>query len=459
MKAVLDYLQEHRGRFLDELQDFLRIPSISTSDESKGDIERAAQFVLAQLRSAGMTMACTFPTAGHPIVYGEWLGAPGAPTVLIYGHYDVQPAEPLELWTTQPFEPTVRDGKIFARGAADDKGQVFIHLKVLEAYLKTHGTLPVNVKIIVEGEEEIGSPNLATFVKDNSKMLACDVILVSDTHMMAVKQPSITYGLRGLTYLELTVTSTKGDLHSGTFGGAVANPIQALAEILTKCKDAKTGKIKIPGFYDDVVPLSKKERAELAKLPHSDKAYLKSIGAVATFGEAGYTTTERTGCRPTFEVNGIWGGHTGAGVKTVFPAKAHAKVSMRLVANQNPTKIAKLFMKHVREVAPKTVKVDMHLYDNNGHPALTPIESVGMRAAAAAIKAVYRKPPFYTREGGSIPVVADFQQLLKAEAVLLGFGLPDDNLHAPNEKFDLVQFDNGLKTSAMFLEEFAKLKK
>jgi len=334
---------------------------------------------------------------------------------------------------------------------------VFIQFKALEAFLKTRGSLPLNVKMIVEGEEEIGSTHLADFVKKNRKMLACDVILVSDTHMMGPKHPSITYGLRGLTYLEVTVTSAKGDMHSGTFGGGVANPIQVLAEILVKCKDPKTGKVLIPDFYKDVVPLTKKERAELAKLPHDDRKWAKEIGATKPFGEKGFTTVERTGCRPTFEVNGIWGGHTAAGVKTVLPAKAHAKVSMRLVANQDPMKTARLFMDHVKNVAPDTVKVDVKLYDNNGHPALTPIESRGMRAAAAAIKAVYRKDPFFTREGGSIPVVADFQQLLGVEAVLLGFGLPDDNLHAPNEKLDLGQFDKGLATAANFLQIYAGL--
>lgn len=459
MKDILAFFAANRDAFLADLVTFLSIPSISTSDERKPDIARAAAFVEAQLKNIGMQNVTVHPTKGHPVVTGEWLGAKGAPTVLIYGHYDVQPAEPLELWNSPPFEPVMRDGKIFARGSADDKGQVFIHFKAVEAFMKTHGALPVNVKFIVEGEEEIGSTNLADFVKKNKKMLACDVILISDTHMMGVKEPSITYGLRGLTYLEMTVTSAKGDMHSGTFGGGVANPIQVLSEILVACKDPKTGKIKIPGFYEDVVPLTKKERAALAKLPHDDKKWAKSIGATMPHGEQGYTTVERTGSRPTFEVNGIWGGHTGPGVKTVLPAQAHAKVSMRLVANQDPLKIAKLFTAYVKSVAPPTVKLDVKLYDNNGHPALTPIESVGMQAASAAIKAVYKKEPFFTREGGSIPVVADFQHILGVEAVLLGFGLPDDNLHAPNEKFDLVQFDKGLATAAHFLSAFAELKK
>ena len=458
MKDVFEYLAKNHDKHLEELKDFLRIPSISTSEEAKPDIARAAEFVAKQLKAIGMNNVQINPTKGHPVVTGEWLGAKGAPTALIYGHYDVQPPDPLDLWKTPPFEPTLRDGKIFARGSAEDKGLVFIHMKVVEAYMKTRGALPINVKFIVEGEEEIGSTNLADFTTKHKKQLACDVILVSDTHMMGTKQPSITYGLRGLTYLEMTVTAAKGDMHSGTFGGGVANPIQVLAEILTACKDPKTGKIKIPGFYDDVVQMTKKERAELAKLPHSDAKWAKDIGATKVYGEKGYTTVERTGTRPTFEVNGIWGGHTGAGVKTVLPAKASAKVSMRLVANQDPLKIAKLFMAYVKSVCPDTVKLDVKLYDNNGHPALTPIDSAGMRAASAAIRTVYKKDPYFTREGGSIPVVADFQHILGVEAVLLGFGLPDDNLHAPNEKFDIIQLTNGMKTAACFFDEFAKSK-
>ncbi len=457
MNDVLEYFPKHHESMLEELYEFLRIPSISTGEENKDEVARAAGFVESQLNKAGLNNVKQFKTKGHPIVYGEWLGAKGAPTVLIYGHYDVQPVEPLDLWHTPPFEPTVRDGKIFARGSADDKGQVFIHFKVIEAFLKTQGKLPVNVKVIVEGEEEIGSPNLADFVKKNTKKLACDSLLISDTNMLGLHKPSMTYGLRGLTYLEVTVTSTKGDLHSGTFGGGVANPIQVLSEILVQCKHPKTGKILIPGFYDDVVPLSKKERLELAKVPHNDKAWAKGIGARATFGEAKYSTVERTGCRPTFEVNGIWGGHTGAGVKTVLPSKASAKVSMRLVANQDPSRIAQLFMDHVKAVAPDTVTVDVKLYENNGYPSLTPIDSMGMKAASAAIQKVYKKPPFLTREGGSIPVVADMQQLLKVEPVLLGFGLPDDNLHAPNEKMDIVQITNGYATVTHFFNEFLTL--
>jgi len=459
MKAVMEYFKKNNDAFLEDMKTFLAIPSISTSDEHKGDIMRAASFVEQQFKGMGLKNVQQYPTKGNPVVYGEWLGAIGKPTILIYGHYDVQPVEPLELWKTPPFTATMRDGKIFARGTADDKGQVFIHLKTVEAFMKTKGELPVNVKFIIEGEEEIGSTNLAEFVKKNKKLLSCDVILISDTHMQGKKMPSITYGLRGLTYLEMTVTAAKGDMHSGTFGGSVANPIQVLAEILTKCKDPKTSKVKIPGFYDDVLPLSKNERKELAKMPHDDAKYAKELGATKTFGELGYTTVERTGSRPTFEVNGIWGGHTGVGVKTVLPAQASAKVSMRLVANQDPMKIAKLFIDYVKSVTPETVKVNVKLFDNNGHPALTPIDSVGMKAAAIAIKNVYKTDPYFTREGGSIPVVADFQHLLGVEAVLLGFGLPDDNLHAPNEKLDLTQFSNGLQTVAHFFHEYAALKK
>jgi acetylornithine deacetylase/succinyl-diaminopimelate desuccinylase-like protein len=437
MQDVLKYFDANHDRFMEELKQFLSIPSVSTSEELKPEIVKAAQFVADNLTAAGMANVQLFPTKGHPVVYGEWLGAKGKPTLLIYGHYDVQPAEPLELWKTPPFEPTVRDGKIFARGSADDKGQVFIHLKAVEAFMKTMGELPVNVKFIVEGEEEIGSTNLADFVKKNKKMLACDAIVISDTHMEGKKTPSIVYGLRGLTYLEVSVKTSNGDKHSGTFGGAVANPIQVLAEILTSCKDAKTGKIRIPGFYDDVVPLSKAERAALARFPYDEKKYKKEFGLSEVFGEKGYTTVERRGARPTFEVNGIWGGFTGPGVKTVLPAEAHAKVSMRLVANQDPKKIADLFKAHVKSVAPPWATVTVKMYDNNGHAALTPIDSVGMKAAAAAIKTVFKTEPYFTREGGSIPVVADFQHILGVEAVLLGFGLPDDNLHAPNEKFDI----------------------
>ncbi|MCZ7558596.1 MAG: dipeptidase [Bacteroidia bacterium] len=458
MKQVAEYFKANHDRFMQEMIDFLAIPSISTNEENKPDMLATANFVEQQLKSAGLSNVKQYPTKGFPVVYGEWLGAKGKPTVLIYGHYDVQPVEPLELWKTDPFKAEIKGGKIFARGSADDKGQVFIHFKVLEAWLKTVGELPVNVKVIVEGEEEIGSTHLADFVKKNKKLLACDSILISDTHMLAPTMPSITYGLRGLTYLELTVTSMNGDQHSGTFGGSVANPIQVLAEILVQCKDPKTGKVKIPGFYDDVVKLTKQDRAELAKVPHDDAKYAKSLGAVKTFGEAGFSTAERTGARPTFEINGIFGGHTGPGVKTVLPAKASAKVSMRLVANQDPDKIAKLFKEYVLSVAPDTVKVDVHLYKNNGYAALTPLDSAGMKAASAAIKSVYKKDPYFTREGGSIPVVADFQHLLGVEAILLGFGLPDDNLHAPNEKFDISQFKNGLLTSSAFLEEYAKVK-
>ncbi|PLX32314.1 MAG: dipeptidase [Ignavibacteria bacterium] len=459
MKEVVDYLKSNQDRFLEELADFIKIPSISAHVENRKDMVKTAKFVEKQLRAAGLKNVKQYPTKGNPVVYGEWMGAKGAPTVLVYGHYDVQPVEPLEKWKTEPFTMTIKGGKMFARGTADDKGQAFIHFKVIEAYLKTYKKLPVNVKVIIEGEEEIGSPNLVEFIKKHRALLKCDTILISDTNMLGKTKPSITYGLRGLTYLEVTVTSLSGDQHSGTYGGGVANPAQVLAELLVGCKDPKTSKIKIPGFYEDVVPLSRKERAELAKIPHDDMMYAKGIGAVNTFGEKGYSTIERTGARPTFEINGIWSGHTGAGVKTVLPATAHAKVSMRLVANQDPDKIAKLFKDHIKSITPDTVKVDVKLYENNGYAALTPLDADGMKAASVAIKKVYKKEPFFTREGGSIPVVADFQHLLGVEAILLGFGLPDDNLHAPNEKMDISQFKNGLITTAHFLEEYAKIKK
>ncbi|MDX9758186.1 MAG: dipeptidase [Bacteroidota bacterium] len=458
MKDLLDYFKANDARFLKELADFIAIPSISADPAHQKDITATATFVEKQLKSAGMKNVKQFATKGNPVVYGEWLEAKDAPTVLVYGHYDVQPVEPVELWKTPPFEMTIKSGKMYARGTADDKGQVYILFKAIEAYLKVRKQLPLNVKVIVEGEEEVGSTNLTEFIKKHRAMLSCDSILIADTNMLGKNQPSITYGLRGLTYLEVSVTSLNGDQHSGTYGGGVANPIQVLAEMLVKCKDPVTSKVKIPGFYDDVLQLTKKDRIELAKIPHNDEVYAKRLGATKVFGEKGYTTIERTGARPTFEINGIWGGHTGAGVKTVLPASAHAKVSMRLVANQDPSKIAKLFIDYFKSIAPDTVKADVKLFDNNGHAALTPINSPGMKAAAAAIKKVYKKDPFYTREGGSIPVVADFQQLLGVDAILLGFGLPDDNLHAPNEKMDLSQFRAGMATTVYFFEEFAKAK-
>ena len=459
MKEVAEYLKANQDRFLEELAEFIKIPSISAHADRRKDISKAAKFTEKQMKAAGLKNVKQYPTKGNPVVYGEWMGAKGAPTVLVYGHYDVQPVEPLEKWKTDPFEMTIKGGKMYARGTSDDKGQVFIHFKVIEAYLKTVKKLPVNIKVIVEGEEEVGSTNLVDFIKKHRALLKSDTILISDTNMIGKTKPSITYGLRGLTYLEVSVKSLSGDQHSGTFGGGVANPIQVLSELLVKCKDPKTSKVKIPGFYSDVVPLSRKERNELSKIPHDDAMYAKSIGAVSTFGEKGYSTIERTGARPTFEVNGIWGGHTGTGVKTVLPAEAHAKVSMRLVANQDPDKIAKAFKDYIKDIAPDTVKVDVKLYDNNGYAALTPLTADGMKAASTAIKKVFKKDPFFTREGGSIPVVADFQHLLGVDAILLGFGLPDDNLHAPNEKMDISQFRNGMQTTVHFLEEYAKMKR
>lgn len=458
MKELLTYFKDNEERYEKELAEFIKIPSISADAAHRKDISKAATFVEKQMKAAGLKNVKQHPTKGNPVVYGEWLGAKDAPTVLIYGHYDVQPVEPLDKWHTDPFEMTTKSGKWYARGTADDKGQLFIHLKVVEAYLKNLKKLPLNVKVIIEGEEEVGSTNLSEFIKKNLKKLACDTILISDTNMLGKNKPSITYGLRGLTYLEVSVTALSGDQHSGTYGGAVANPIQVLAEMLVQCKDPKTSKVKIPGFYEDVLPLTKKERNELAKIPFDDALYAKNLGATRTFGEKGYSTIERTGARPTFEINGIWGGHTGTGVKTVLPASAHAKISMRLVANQKPEDIAKKFIDYFKGIAPDTVRVEVKKYENDGFAALTPIDAPGMKAAAAAIKKVYKKDAYFTREGGSIPVVADFQQLLGVETILLGFGLPDDNLHAPNEKFDISQFKKGLETSMHYLEQYAKLK-
>ncbi|MCC6748259.1 MAG: dipeptidase [Deltaproteobacteria bacterium] len=451
VKEVLHFLDQERSRHLDELCTFLSIPSVSTRSEHKGDVRRAAQWVADQLGAAGLGEVTINDTPGHPVVTARSPEKKGAPTVLVYGHYDVQPAEPLELWQSPPFTPEVRGGKLFARGAADDKGQVFIHLKVLEAFRRTVGELPVNVKVLIEGEEEIGSPNLVPFVKKQAKALACDVIVVSDTHMVDIRVPSITTGLRGLASLEVTVQGAKGDLHSGSYGGSVANPIQVLAEILSACKHPKTGKVLIPGFYDQVRSLTKAERASLAKVPHSDDKHAKSVGAPAVFGEKAYTTLERIGARPTFEVNGIWGGYTGEGVKTVLPSQAHAKISMRLVADQDPEAIVALAEAHLKSLAPPHATVTVKRHKNLGWPVRVSTDFPAMRVAADAVKTVFGKEPAFTLEGGSIPVVADFKQVLGRETILLGFGLPDDNLHAPNEKFDLRMLDKGMKTVTHFL--------
>jgi len=451
MENILAYIDQNKDRYLAELKELLAIPSISTNQENAGDMQRCANWVAGHMRTVGMQNVQIFPTAGHPIVYGDWLNAPGKPTVLFYGHYDVQPPEPLELWTSPPFDATIRGDNLYARGSSDDKGQVFIHLKCIEAYMKNTGSLPVNLKLLIEGEEEIGSKHLDEFVKEHVDFLKADLVLISDSSMFAKGVPSICYGLRGLAYMQIDLDGPNKDLHSGSFGGTIHNPIQALAEIVAQLHD-KNGKVTIPGFYNDVRALSKKERGAFKKLPWNDRKYAKQLGVKQLYGERGFTTLERVWARPTLECNGIWGGFIGEGVKTVLPSKASAKISMRLVPDQKTGKIANLFEKHIKKIAPKTVSVKVRSL-HGGEAAITPIDSPGVMAAVAALEKGFGKKPLYQREGGSIPIVVQFKQLLGIDTVLLGFGLPDENAHAPDEFINLDNFFNGIRTSAHFYDQ------
>jgi acetylornithine deacetylase/succinyl-diaminopimelate desuccinylase-like protein len=448
-----DYLEKNRERFLNELLDLLRIPSVSADSKFKGDVRRAAEFVRDSLRNAGADVAEIHETAGHPIVYGEKLVDPAKPTVLVYGHYDVQPADPYELWHSPPFEPVIKDGKIWARGSADDKGQFYMHVKAFEAMMATNA-LPCNVKFMIEGEEEVGSPNLGPFVARNRDKLKADVILISDTAMIANDVPSIDTGLRGLSYLEVEVVGANRDLHSGVYGGAVANPINVLARMIASLHD-EAGRITIPGFYDDVLNLSPDERARLNEAPFDLEAYKKDLGIGEVEGEAGYTTLERTGTRPTLDCNGIWGGYTGEGAKTVLPSKASAKISMRLVPNQSSEKITELFTKHFLSLAPKSVKVTVTPH-HGGEPYLTPLDSPAYRAAEKALEESFGKKPVPTRGGGSIPIVALFEKELGLKTVLMGFGLDSDALHSPNEHYGLFNFYKGIETIPLFFKHFAE---
>ena len=454
MENVVSYINSHKANYVEELKDFLRIPSISTLAENKNDMLKAASFVVKKLADAGMENAKIVETKGHPLVYADWLNAPGKPTVLIYGHYDVQPVDPIDLWDSPPFEPTIKGENIYARGATDDKGQMYMHIKSVEAYFKTIGKLPLNVKFIIEGEEEIGSSNLEEFVNKNQDLLKCDAVMISDTSLYGPGIPTLTYGLRGICYMEVTVTGPNRDLHSGTFGGGVGNPINVLAEMISKLMDSN-GKIKIPGFYDDVVRLTKKERDNFKRLPFSAKQYAKALGVKELKGEKGYTTLERVWARPTLDCNGITGGFTGDGAKTVLPSKAKAKISMRLVPNQDPIKIGKLFSKYINKIAPKSVKVsikDLH----GAYPIATSLDDKATQAAAKALATVFGKKTVFMREGGSIPIVVTFAKKLKAAPVLMGVGLNTENLHSPNEHFNLNHFQLGILSSAYFLDEFAK---
>ena len=451
-----NYIDSNKGRYLEELKEFLKIPSVSTDPNNVNDIRDCAKFVEQKLSDAGLENVRVYETGGHPLVYGDWLHAgDDKPTILIYGHYDVQPVDPIDLWTNPPFEPTVIRNKIFARGASDDKGQVYIHIKSIESYLKTSGSLPVNVKIMVEGEEEIGSEHLDSFIIEHKEMLKCDFVVVSDTAMYQQNLPSICYGLRGLVYMEVNVTGPNRDLHSGAFGGAVDNPGNALAHIISKLK-SENGKILIPGFYDDVLNLTDEERQEFAKLPFDEDKFKTEMGVDDIFGEEGYTTLERKAARPTLDVNGIWGGFQGEGAKTVLPSKAGAKISMRLVPNQDPDKIQKLFTEFVKSISPKSVKVQIK-DTHNAKPAITPIDNDAVRAAKEALRRSYGVEPVFIREGGSIPVVNTFQELLNSPTILIGFGLNDENIHSPDEHFDLNNFYKGIESIAYYFEELGKL--
>ena len=452
MEKILSYIESNHERYLVELKELLAIPSVSSQTERKAEIRRAAEWLKNHMANIGLQNVQILETGGHPVVYADCLSGPNKPTILVYGHYDVQPEDPIDLWQSPPFEATIRGENLYARGSSDDKGQIFIHLKAIEAFLKNGGELPVNIKIIFEGEEEIGSDNLAKFISEHKELLRADVIVISDSGMFAKGVPSVTYALRGLAYMEIEVTGPNGDLHSGSFGGSIHNPIQALTEMIASLHN-KNGRITVKGMYDDVRSLTNAERAAFKKLPWNDKTYAKSLGLKQLYGEKGFTTLERLWARPTLECNGIWGGYTGEGAKTVLPAKAFAKISMRLVPDQSSEKIAKLFEKHFKAIAPKTVTVKVKNLQG-GEPAITPVDSPGVKTAVLALEKGFGKKPLYQREGGSIPIVVDFKKLLGIDSVLLGFGLPDENAHAPNEFLNLDNFFGGIKTVAHYYNEF-----
>ncbi len=462
MEHINQYIDTNRQRFLDELLDFLRIPSISADSAYSADVFKTAEFVKDKLIAAGADKVEVCPTAGYPIVYGEKMIDPSLPTVLVYGHYDVQPATPLELWETPPFEPSIRktavhpDGAIFARGACDDKGQVYMHVKAFELMMQTN-SLACNVKFMIEGEEEVGSSNLGIFVKANKERLKADVVLISDTSIIANDTPSIDCGLRGLSYVEVEVTGPNRDLHSGVYGGAVANPINILSKMIASMHD-ENNHITIPGFYDDVLEVSASDRAEMAKTPFDIEEYKKDLEVGDVWGEKGFSSIERTGIRPTLDVNGIWGGYTGEGAKTVLPSKAYAKISMRLVPNQTSDKITEIFKKHFESIAPASVKVEVRPH-HGGEPVLTPTDSIAFQAASKAMQETYGKKPIPTRGGGSIPIVALFEKELGLKSVLMGFGLDSDALHSPNEHYGLFNYYKGIETIPLFHKYFAELSK
>jgi len=456
-----NYLEANKDRFLNELLELLRIPSVSADSKYAAEVKRTADFIAEKLKAAGADQVEVCATAGHPIVYGEKMIDPSLPTILVYGHYDVQPADPVELWHSPPFEPVIKqteehpEGAIYARGACDDKGQMYMHVKAFESMMQTN-TLACNVKFMIEGEEEVGSANLGTFIKANKAKLKADVVLVSDTSIIANDTPSIDVGLRGLAYMEVEVVGPNRDLHSGVYGGAVANPATILCQMIASLHD-ENNHITIPGFYDDVLIVSDADRAEMAKAPFSLEAYKKDLAIDDVWGEAGYSTVERTSIRPTLEVNGIWGGYIGEGSKTVLPSKANAKISMRLVPGQNSHKISDLFQKHFESIAPACVKVKVTPH-HGGEPVLTPTDSLEFLAASKAMEATYGKKPIPTRGGGSIPIIALFEAELGIKSMLMGFGLDSDALHSPNEKYGLFNYYKGIETIPYFFKYYAELK-
>lgn len=433
--------------------ELLRIPSVSAKSEHRDDMRKCAEMVRQRLIDSGADKAVVMETAGHPVVYGEKITDPSRPTVLVYGHYDVQPPEPLELWNSGPFDPVIRDGKIFARGSADDKGQFYMHVKAMEIMAKTN-TLETNIKFLIEGEEEVGSPNLAKFVAENKELLKADVILISDSALLSMDTPTLDVGMRGLSYIQVEVTGPNRDLHSGTYGGAVANPITMLCKMIASLHD-ENNHITIPGFYDDVAEATKEERELLARAPFDENEYKQELGVKELWGEKGFTINERTGIRPTLELNGIWGGYTGEGAKTVLPSKAFAKISARLVPNQSSEKITKLLISHIEKIAPPGVAVKAELH-HGGEPYVTPIDSKGYRAAAKAIQTTFGKDPIPVRGGGSIPICTILEKELGIKIVFMGFGLDNDNLHSPNEKFNLENYYKGIETIPFFHKFYAQ---
>jgi acetylornithine deacetylase/succinyl-diaminopimelate desuccinylase-like protein len=448
------YLLESRSRHLEELLAFLRIPSVSALSEHASDVKRGAAFAAEKLNELGLKTT-VYPTAGHPVVFAEYHINAALPTVLIYGHYDVQPPDPLELWESPPFEPVVKDGLIIARGSSDDKGQVYAHIKGVESLLKTSQTLPVNLKFLIEGEEEVGSPNLGPFIEAHKQELAADVVLISDGSMFAPNTPTITYGLRGLAYIEVQVKTANLDLHSGGFGGGVPNPINALARMIAQLHD-DNGRVAVPGFYDAVQDVSENEKAAFAKVPFDEAKFRDQIGVTATPGEVGYSLLERLWARPTLDCNGIQGGFQGQGAKTVIAREAMAKISCRLVPHQDPEDITQKLGDYLKAISPQGVEVTV-INLHGGKPGMTPIESSSVQAAAKALHGVYSQEPLFTRTGGTIPVVSTFQDILKSEVVLVGFGLDNDRAHSPNEKFDLVNYYKGIETSAALIKTFGQL--